>query len=286
MKRVRTPHVLLVLWVASSLFVAAGAQAATHTSQSKAACITVPTKDGSLARVSKSGTLNVGEVDAELPYSSSDPKNPGYEIEIAKYLATQLCLKMKPVFVSFAGLIPALNTHRFDIVVQGMAITPERAKVVSFSNPDEAYGATIVVKSGNPEHIKSLADLKGKNVGVLSGAVELPTVQKTGAHVKQYTNQNEILLDLGNGRLDAAYLEIASALWAKKQAPTLKIEVVKGFVPPSLYYGAVVLRKGDTDLRNAINLAIARLLKSGARDRIMANYGLRSFPLTGAPKTA
>jgi accessory colonization factor AcfC len=48
-----------------------------------------------------------------------------------------------------------------------MDITPERKKVVAFSIPYEAYGATIVVQKGNPERIHTLAQLKGKNVGVL-----------------------------------------------------------------------------------------------------------------------
>src|SRR5215475_22842 len=74
--------------------------------------------DGSLERVKKEG-LTVCGVDGLLPYSSSDEKVPGFEVEIAKAIAEELGTSTKYTWVSWDGLIPALTSKRCDAIING-----------------------------------------------------------------------------------------------------------------------------------------------------------------------
>lgn len=242
-------------------------------------CITVPNTDGSFERIKDAGAIKLGAVDGLLPYSSSDPETRGFEIEMGEYVAEQLCVEAQPVFVSWAGLIPALNARRFDAIFDGLFITEERQKEVDFSDPYYASGETIVVASGNPEGIETLDDLAGKTVGVLSGSVTVDAIREVDAkEVKVYDDQNQILLEIGNGRIDAGYLEAPSSAWVLQRQPDLKAELVTSYVPDRRFNAGVAVRKGDDDLREAINLALERLISSEERDRIFERYGVPYFP--------
>lgn len=242
-------------------------------------CITVPNRDGSFQRVKDAGELKLGAVDGLLPYSSSADTDPGFEIEMGDYVAKQLCVEPKTVFVSWAGLIPALEANRFDAVFDGLFITPEREKEVNFSEPYYASGETIVVAKGNPEGIEDLADLKDKTVGVLAGSVTVDAIRSVGAkEVKTYDDQNQILLEIGNGRIDAGYLEAPSSAWVLRQQPELKAELVRSYVPDERFNAGVAVRKSDGDLLAAIDLALERMIERRARDEIFARYGVPYFP--------
>jgi ABC-type amino acid transport substrate-binding protein len=246
-----------------------------------AKCIKVPSHDGSLAKVQQSGVLRVGAVDGLLPYSSSSSSQPGFELEMAKYVAAQLCVKLKPIFVSWAGLIPGLQAKRYDVIFDGMFITPDRLKAINFSKPYYASGETIVVKKGNPEGIHMLNDLAGKTVGVLTGSVTVDILKKAGVtDLKYYDDQNQILLELGNGRLDAGYLEAPSSAWVIHKQPTLQVELVKSYVPAQRYNAGVGILKSNNDLRAGINQAITQLASTKTRDRIFAKYGVPYYKPT------
>src|SRR6516165_571711 len=90
--------------------------------------------DDSWQKVKDNGFVVCG-VDGLLPYSSSDAQVPGFEMEIAQSLAKELGVTLKHEWVSWDGLIPALTSGRCDAIVNGMFITPEREKVISFSRP-------------------------------------------------------------------------------------------------------------------------------------------------------
>lgn len=246
--------------------------------QAGADCITVPRTDGSFERVKEAGAIKIGAVDGLLPYSSSDPELKGFELEMADYVAEQLCVKAQPVFVSWAGLIPALEAKRFDAIFDGLFITPEREQQVLFTKPYYASGETIVVRKGNPEGIRDLPDLAGKTVGVLAGSVTVDAIKQVDADVTTYDDQNQILLEIGNGRIDAGYLEAPSSAFVLQKQPDLEAELVESYVPDETFNAGVAVRKGETDLQKALNLALDRLIESKQRDEIFKKYGVPYFP--------
>lgn len=243
-------------------------------------CIDVPNTDGSFAAIQESGALRVGAVDGLLPYSSSNPDQPGFEQEMAQYVADQLCVEMEPVFVSWDGLIPGLTSDRYDVIFNGIFITDDRREAIEFSLPYYASGETILVQAGNPEAIEDIDDLRDRRVGVLSGSVTIPSLEERGVTDLQiYDDQQQIIMEVNNGRIAAGYLEAPSSAWAVSQDRDLNVEIVEGYVPPERYNAGVGIRQDDTDLRLAINLAVSRLVTVGPQDEIFDRYGVPYYPV-------
>lgn len=231
--------------------------------------------------IRKAGTLKVCGVDGLLPYSSSDPSTPGFEIEIARKMAVELGVTAEPVWVTWDALIPALTAKRCDVIINGLFITPEREKIIAFSDPYYASGETILVRKDN-DSVHGLADLRGKRVGVLAGSVTVEHMAgKDMGSPEIYPDQNTIILELNNGRIDAAYLEAPSAAWVIEQDPTLNIRIVENFVPDERFNAGVGLRKEDESLRGAFNQVIEKLRGEGVIRDILHGYRIPFFPVAG-----
>jgi polar amino acid transport system substrate-binding protein len=233
--------------------------------------------DGSLQRAKTNGLVICG-VDGLLPYSSSDAKVPGFEVEIARLLAGDLGVQMKHEWVSWDGLVPALASSRCDAIVNGLFITDERKKTIDFSIPYYGSGETILVRK-DEKSVKGLQDLKGKKTGVLAGSVTVADLEKKGIGPLQvYPDQNTIILELNNKRIDAAYLEAPSAAWAIQKDPSLNIKVVEEYVPDERFNAGVGVRKADVELREAVNASLTKLIASGKIADALHHYGVPFFP--------
>jgi ABC-type amino acid transport substrate-binding protein len=233
--------------------------------------------DGSWDNVKANGLVVCG-VDGLLPYSSSDAKVPGFEVEIAKSLADELGVAMRHEWVSWDALIPALTSKRCDSIINGMFITDERKQVIDFSIPYYGSGETILVRKDNDE-IKSLEDLKGKRTGVLAGSVTVGLLESKGVGpLAVYPDQNTIIIELNNGRIDAAYLEAPSAAWAIQNDPSLNIKVVSEYVPEERFNAGVGLRKEDEELKAKIDEAVTKIVADGKVADALNHYGVPFFP--------
>lgn len=233
--------------------------------------------DDSWKNVKANGLVVCG-VDGLLPYSSSDAKVPGFEVEIAKALTDELGVALRHEWVSWDALIPALTSKRCDAIINGMFITDERKQVIDFSVPYYGSGETILVRKDN-DHIKGLDDLKGKKTGVLAGSVTVGLLESKGVGpLAVYPDQNTIIIELNNGRIDAAYLEAPSAAWAIQNDPTLNIKVVSEYVPEERFNAGVGLRKEDQELKAKINEALTKIVAEGKVAEALNHYGVPFFP--------
>jgi ABC-type amino acid transport substrate-binding protein len=238
------------------------------------------TGDGSLARVQQAGTLKVCAVDGLLPYSASDATTPGFEVEIARAIAAKLNVKVEHAWGTFDGLISMLTSKQCDAIVDGLFITDERKKTIDYAGAEYASGEAILVpKTDTTTH--GLADLKDKNVGVLSGSVTVDLLKKAGFgdNLKIYPDQNTIILELNNGRIAAGFLEAPSAAWALKQDESLNIKLVADYVPDERFDAGVAIRKEDKDLGKAIGDALAQMRSDGTIAGILGKYGVPFYPV-------
>lgn len=234
--------------------------------------------EDALARTKAKGVLEVCGVDGLLPYSSSDANTPGFEVEIARAMAAKLGVKAEYNWVTWDALIPALTSGRCDAIINGLFITEERLKVIDFTDPYYASGETILVLKSD-DSVHKVEDLKGKKVGALAGSVTVQFLEKAGIKdVVVYPDQNTIILELNNKRIDATYLEAPSAAWAIQKDPTLNIKVVHDYVPEERWNAGVGVRKEDTALKAELNTVIAALIADGTISKILEKYGIPFFP--------
>src|SRR5438034_7106672 len=106
----------------------------------------------------------VWAADAEggAPYTFPDPKDPahiiGFEVDLANALAARMGRKARFVQNQWDGLVPGLERGEYDVVINGLEITPERAERINFSNP-YFYSRLTINKRINDDSIQTPADI-------------------------------------------------------------------------------------------------------------------------------
>ena len=239
-------------------------------------------KGNTLDRVKEDKKVNVGFAN-ERPYAYTDGGDlQGEAPAVHQYIFDQIGgVELEPKLFEFGALIQALNADRVDVVTAGMFITPERCQEASFSNPEYVATTALLVKKGNPDGLsdyKSAADKKAK-VAVMTGAVEVEQAKGSGVPESQLqvvADQQSGLDAVKSGRADAfALTSISLRALAKSDS---SVEVSEAFIPvvdgkEQIGAGAAVFRKGDTELRDAFNAELEKLLASDKWLELVEPYG-------------
>ena len=214
--------------------------------------------------------------DAEggAPYVYPDPTRPeqliGFEVELADALAAQLGFKARMVQNQWDQLVPALERGNFDLILNGLEITPENQQRITFARPYYAYAQQIVTRVGTT-NLTKLADLRGRPVGVLSGTAAQRLVEAFGGvDVRIYPGNVENFQDMKAGRIEAAVLDLPIALFYVREDPEFQL-AGEPFAPG--YYG-IGVREADKTLLAALDEAISRLITDGTLERILRKYGI------------
>jgi polar amino acid transport system substrate-binding protein len=231
--------------------------------------------DSSLGRVKQAGILLWGaDVIGGIPYAFEDPKRPGtyigFEVDIAREVARELGVQPKLVIRAWDTLIPELQKGSFDLAMNGIEDTPDRATIVDFSEPYFVYSQQLTVRR-ETSGISGLQDLKGKMVATLSGTAAEDILRQTPG-IKVVTHPEIIYSyrDLQNSRVDAVLLDTPIAAAYGASNPKLK-NVGESF-GEGKYVAA--FRKEDKTLREAVNKAIDKLKRDGRLKGIYQKWGL------------
>ncbi len=102
-----------------------------------------------LQRVIDFQTLKVGTSAGQPPFSMADRdgKLMGFDLDLAKALANAMRVKLEVKVMPFGDLMAALDEGQVDMVISGMAITPERAESAAFIGPYMMSGKSILTKN-------------------------------------------------------------------------------------------------------------------------------------------
>src|SRR5215468_4609133 len=173
----------------------------------------------------------VWAADAEggAPYTFPDPRNPahivGFEVDLADALASRMGRKSRFVQNQWDGLVPGLERGEYDVVINGLEITAERAQKISFSNP-YFYSTLTITRRIDDDRVQRADDLRGLKVGVLKVTFAERYVQSLGnVTVRSYDGQVQPYLDLALGRLDAVVMDTPVALYYATGTQVKNIEI-------------------------------------------------------------
>ncbi len=214
--------------------------------------------------------------DAEggAPYVFPDPEKPeqliGFEVDLANALAAKLGVKARMVQNQWDQLIPALERGNFDIALNGLELTEDNQQHIAMTRPYFVYAQQIITRKST-DGLSSLANLKSKPVGVLSGTVAQRLVEQTGGvDARIYPGNVECLRDLRARRIEAVVLDLPIALHYAKSDAELKFSG-EPFAPG---YYAIGVRYEDMRLAATLNKAIEELAQDGTLERIYRKYGV------------
>ena len=210
-------------------------------------------------------TLNVGMSGGYFPFTFVKlDVLQGFEVDFINAIAAETGDDVNFVTMSFSGLIGALESGRIDTIANQITITPEREAKFAFSQAYVFDGAQVVVKAGNEDTIKSVADLSGKTVAVNLGSnfEELLSGLPNAADIDIRTYESNIAQDTALGRVDAFVMDRVSSAQLIAESPLPLALAGKSF---SEIRNALPFRNDadGTALRDRVDSAITTLRENG-----------------------
>ena len=195
----------------------------------------------------------------------------GFDIDIARHIATELGYDLEITNIDFNGLIPALQAGRADFVMAGMTPTEERRQNVDFSEVYYTAKQTIVAPVGSG--ITSPADLEGKTVGVQLGSIQEElandlVAETPGMQLSPLNRINEIVQELKSGRIDAAIIEDTVAAGFLANNPDLEASEI----PEEGEAGSAVAFPLGSDLVGEFDRVLAEMEASGLMDELIVKW--------------
>ena len=127
-----------------------------------------------LATAKARGTLRIALEGTYPPFNFKDPKTgelAGYDVDVARLLAAKLGLKPEFVSTEWAAILAGLGAGKYDVIISQVGITPKRLEAFDFSEPYTYSSPQLIVRKDERAQYASLADLKGKKLGVGQGSV-------------------------------------------------------------------------------------------------------------------
>ncbi len=214
------------------------------------------TKESVIEKIQKAGVIRVGMA-TFVPWAMKDKTGNliGFEIDVAKKLAEDLGVKIEFIPTNWSGIIPALLTGKFDVIIGGMGITTQRNLKVNFTRPYDYTGMSIVAHKKKAAGFNSLEDFNRPNITI---AVRIGTTAEQAArkylpkaNFRVFDNESQALQELHLGR---AHAMVSSAplprFEALKHPNKLFVPIAAPFTREPIGFA---LRKGDPDTLNVFN---------------------------------
>lgn len=246
----------------NSIFVAGAVQAL---------AITTSFAGANLDQIKADGVIKIGTEGTYAPftYHDADNKLVGFDVEIGEAIAAKLGVKPEFLEGKWDGLIAGLDGKRYDAVINEVGITEERKAKYAFSDPYIASKAVLIVKGDN-DQIKTFSDLKGKKSAQSLTSNFAKLAQENGAELVGTDGFDQSIQLLLTGRADATINDSLSYLDFKKHKPDANVKIVAQ--EENADYSGVIVRKGDPELVEAINKALADLKADGTYQKIADKY--------------
>ncbi|HEI8865617.1 arginine ABC transporter substrate-binding protein [Serratia sp. AKBS12] len=205
-------------------------------------------------------------------FVGADNKIQGFDVDLANAMCKEMQATCTFTNQAFDSLIPSLKFKRFDAVMAGMDITPEREKQVLFTKPYYDNSALFIAQKGK---VADVASLKGKKVGVQNGTTHQKFLTDKHPEITTvpYDSYQNAILDLKNGRVDAVFGDTAVVNEWLKQNDALA--AVGDKVTDKGYFGTglgIAVRQKNTDLQGKFNAALDKIKQDGTYEAIYKKW--------------
>lgn len=209
-----------------------------------------------LEQILQRGVLKVG-MSTFVPWAMNNKEGKliGFEIDVATRLANDMGVEVEFVPTKWSGIIPALLTGKFDVIIGGMGIRPDRNIKVNFTVPYDYSGMSIVAHKELAAGFDELSDFDSADVTISArlGTTAESAARKyfPNAKLKLFDDEAQAVQELLNGRV---YAMVASAPLpaeqAAKYADKLFLPLEETFTKEPIGFA---VRKGDVDTLNYFN---------------------------------
>jgi polar amino acid transport system substrate-binding protein len=213
-------------------------------------------EQSTVEQIMKRGILKVG-MSTFVPWAMKDKtgKLIGFEIDVATRLAADMGVKAEFIPTKWAGIIPALLTGKFDVIIGGMSVRPDRNLKVNFSIPYDYAGQSLVANKKLAAGFSHLEDFNRSDVVIAarlgSTAADAANKFMPEAQKKFFDDEAQVIQEVVNGRAHAAVASAPlPAFQAIKYPDQLFVPIPGTFTKEPIGFAA---RKGDFDTLNYFN---------------------------------
>jgi polar amino acid transport system substrate-binding protein len=229
-----------------------------------------------LAEIQKRGKLRVGMEPGYMPFELTNQKGEimGFDVDMAKRMAAAMKVELELVSTAWDGIIPALLTDKFDIIMSGMTLTQERNLSVNFADPYILIGQSVLLKKELAGTVKSYKDLNNAKYTIASklGTTGEQATKKMIPDAKyiSYETEQEGVIELVNGKIDAFIYDLPfNAIAVNQKGQGKIVHLSEPFTKEPL---AWAIRKGDPDFLNWLNNFMHQVKYDGVYDKIYQKW--------------
>jgi len=229
-------------------------------------------KKSTLEKILQRGELRVGFESGYVPFEMTNKKGKfiGFDMDYARRLAKVMGVKFVPINTAWDGIIPALMTDKFDIIMGGMTITQERNLKINFVDPYIVIGQTILINKKLEGTVKSYKDLNDPKYILVSrlGTTGEQAIKKyiPKATYKSFEAEGEAGLEVINGKADALVYDLPfCGFLYGSQGKGKTVFLNKPFTYEPL---AWAIKKGDPDFLNFLSNFLRQSRGDGFYDKL------------------
>jgi polar amino acid transport system substrate-binding protein len=207
------------------------------------------------------------------PYVYADPAKPdryiGYEQELVEALAQAMGRRAVFVPTDWETIVSSLQRGEFDVIVNGLEPTGDRARQILFSKPYYVFQLQLTVRQ-NESRINSLADCRTRMVGTLGNTAASRLLAQERIPFRAYADPVGAYRDLELQRIDAVLLDVPMEMFYARRNARFK-PAGAPFQPGTYVVG---LRQGDEKLKAQVDAAIDQIMRDGTLERILRKWNL------------
>ena len=208
------------------------------------------------------------------PYEMTDDSGNyiGIDVEVAQAIARELGLELVIDNMGFTAALEAAQKGKSDMVMAGVTVNEDRLKVMDFSDSYATGVQVVIVKEDSDVTMDNLDTKKiGTQLGT-TGYIYASDTPENGGYGEEnvigYDNGITAVKALLNGQVDCVIIDNAPAQEFVKSNPGLKI--LDGAWVEEQY--AIGFKKGNTELKDAVNAALKKLIENGTVQQIVDKY--------------
>ena len=224
-------------------------------------------------------SIKIGTEGAYPPFNNLNAAGEleGFDIDIARALCDEMGVECEFVTQDWDGIIPALQAGNYDAIIASMSITDERKEQVDFTDKYYNTPPAIIVPKDSELTEATPEALDGVAIGAQSATTHANYAEEklSGADVRTYPTADEYKLDLASGRIDAAIDDVVVLSEFLETEEGACCRLLGTLTPDPVINGegaGIAIRKGEDELREMFNAAIAAIRENGTYEEIQSKY--------------
>ena len=222
-----------------------------------------------LEQIKAKGKLVVGTEAQYAPYEFKDfdANFVGCDMWLAQQIADSLGVELEIVDMSFAGIIPAVQSGQVDLGIAAFTNTPERAEEIDFSDLYETSAQLLIVKTGNADTYSTKEALAGQKVGAQKGTIQSQLIQSAlpDSELFELEKYPALALEVQNGNIAGLVVDqaVGESLVANSNGE-LEVSNFEFSAEEASFGKSVVIAKGNEDLVAAVNEVVNKVTSDGS----------------------